>query len=78
MYRFADYPILNAVTFEWILLARLKDKRNLYMILVGNPEGKRSLERTRFRLGKILSTGSWFRHFKVLIMLLVGRDRVKS
>jgi len=71
---FTDYPILNTVRFEWILLARLKDKRNSYGNLVGDPEGKRSLERPRCILGKILSTGSWFRHFKVLIMLLIGRD----
>jgi hypothetical protein len=74
MLRFADYPILNAVRFDLILLARLKDKRNSYRILVGDPEGKSFLERPRCRLGKILSTGSWFRHFKVLIMLLIGRD----
>lgn len=74
MLQFADYPILNAVRFEWILLARLKDKRNSYRILVGDPEGKRSLERPRCMLGKILSTGSWFRYFKVLIMLVIGRD----
>jgi len=63
--------MLNGVRFEWILLARLKDKRNSYRTFVGDPEGKRSLGTPWCRLGK---TGSWFRHLKVLIMLLIGRD----
>jgi hypothetical protein len=30
-------------------LARIREKRNAYRILVGKPEGKRPLERPRYR-----------------------------
>jgi hypothetical protein len=35
-------------------VARMREKRNAYRILVGNPEGKRQLGRPRRRWGTIL------------------------
>jgi hypothetical protein len=44
------YPLIKSRRMRWTgNVARLREKRNAYRILVGKPEGKRPLERPRRR-----------------------------
>ena len=49
------FQVIKSRKMRWAgHAARMGDRRGVYRILVGKPEGKRPLGRTRHRWGKIL------------------------